>query len=117
MTATRAAFIGLGVMGYPMAGHLARAGLEVTVYNRTVSKAEGWISEHIGKLARTPAEAAEGADIVLSCVGNDDDVRDVTIRPRPPHWRGSFTGSLQGGAWDSWTRRSPVARLVPKTAG
>ena len=71
------AFLGLGVMGYPMAGHLARAGHEVTVYNRTPAKAEAWRAEHGGKASRTPAEAAKGAEIVLMCVGNDDDVRAV----------------------------------------
>ena len=71
------AFIGLGVMGYPMAGHLTSAGYDVTVYNRTVAKAEKWAEEHGGRAAATPAEAARGADIVLGCVGNDDDVRAV----------------------------------------
>ena len=71
------AFIGLGVMGYPMAGHLASAGYDVAVYNRTVAKAEKWVKEHGGRAAATPAEAARGADIVLGCVGNDDDVRAV----------------------------------------
>ena len=71
------AFLGLGVMGYPMAGHLARAGHEVTVYNRTAAKADQWRNEYRGRTARTPAEAARGAQIVLMCVGNDDDVRSV----------------------------------------
>ncbi|NIC08062.1 NAD(P)-dependent oxidoreductase [Halomonas sp. DX6] len=74
-----AAFIGLGVMGYPMAGHLARAGLEVRVYNRTEAKARAWAEEHGGSHHATPAEAAQGADLVLVCVGNDDDVRQVTL--------------------------------------
>lgn len=72
------AFIGLGVMGYPMAGHLARAGLTVRVYNRTAAKGEAWAAEHGGSHHPTPREAAEGADLVLVCVGNDDDVRQVT---------------------------------------
>jgi len=72
------AFLGLGVMGYPMAGHLARAGHRVTVYNRTVAKASAWAAEHGGATAPTPAEAAAGAEIVFACVGNDDDVRAVT---------------------------------------
>ncbi|MFC3713774.1 NAD(P)-dependent oxidoreductase [Sphingoaurantiacus capsulatus] len=75
----RVAFIGLGVMGYPMAGHLARAGHEVTVYNRTAPKAEAWVAQHGGRSAPTPAEAAEGAEIVFACVGNDDDLRQVTL--------------------------------------
>jgi len=74
---TRVAFLGLGVMGYPMAGHLVKAGHEVTVYNRTTSKAEAWVAEHGGALGVTPAEAAKGAEIVFSCVGNDDDLRMV----------------------------------------
>jgi len=73
------AFLGLGVMGHPMAGHLAKAGHDVTVYNRTTAKAEAWAREHKGRLAPTPAEAAHGAEIVLACVGNDDDVRAVTL--------------------------------------
>ncbi|RVV99785.1 NAD(P)-dependent oxidoreductase [Mesobaculum littorinae] len=70
-------FLGLGVMGYPMAGHLARAGHKVTVYNRTAAKAEAWVAEHGGRAAATPRDAADDADIVLSCVGNDDDLRAV----------------------------------------
>ncbi|AVI62731.1 NAD(P)-dependent oxidoreductase [Halomonas sp. GFAJ-1] len=72
------AFIGLGVMGYPMAGHLAKQGLTTRAYNRTYSKAEAWAKEHGGTAHATPKEAAEGADLVLVCVGNDDDVRQVT---------------------------------------
>jgi 3-hydroxyisobutyrate dehydrogenase len=72
------AFLGLGVMGGPMAGHLARAGHRVTVYNRTATKAEQWVARHGGKRAATPATAAQNASIVLACVGNDDDVRAVT---------------------------------------
>ena len=77
--AEKIAFIGLGLMGYPMAGHLASAGHRVSVYNRTQSKAERWVAEHGGALAATPAQAAEGADFVFACVGNDDDVRQVTL--------------------------------------
>lgn len=73
------AFIGLGVMGYPMAGHLAKAGHEVTVYNRSSERAKKWRSEYDGQIALTPADAAEGADFVMCCVGNDDDLREVTI--------------------------------------
>ena len=73
------AFIGLGVMGFPMAGHLAKAGHNVTVYNRSSDKAKKWQSEYNGKIAVSPAEAAEGADFIMCCVGNDDDLREVTI--------------------------------------
>ena len=73
------AFLGLGVMGYPMAGHLAAAGHDVTVYNRTAAKALAWVAEHGHQAAPTPGEAAEGADVVMMCVGNDDDVRDVAL--------------------------------------
>ncbi|MCF2847223.1 NAD(P)-dependent oxidoreductase [Pseudoalteromonas sp. ACER1] len=73
----KVAFIGLGVMGYPMAGHLANAGHNVTVYNRTTAKAQKWVSEYQGEYAETPSEAAKGADIVFMCVGNDDDLRSV----------------------------------------
>ena len=72
------AFVGLGVMGYPMAGHLVAAGHEVTVYNRTASRAEAWVGEHGGSSDPTPASAASGAEFVFVCVGNDDDVRSVT---------------------------------------
>ena len=75
---TECAFVGLGVMGYPMAGHLAAAGHQVTVYNRTPAKAEAWAGEHLGSVAPTPAQAAAAAEMVFVCVGNDDDVRSVT---------------------------------------
>ncbi len=76
--AEKVAFLGLGVMGYPMAGHLAKAGHEVTVYNRTAERAAGWVAEHGGRAAATPAEAARGARFVFACVGNDDDARQVS---------------------------------------
>jgi 3-hydroxyisobutyrate dehydrogenase len=75
----RVAFLGLGVMGYPMAGHLARAGHHVTVYNRTAKRADAWVEEYGGRAAATPREAAAGAQIVFACVGNDDDLRSVTL--------------------------------------
>jgi 3-hydroxyisobutyrate dehydrogenase-like beta-hydroxyacid dehydrogenase len=75
----RVAFVGLGVMGYPMAGYLARAGHDTVVYNRTTAKAEQWVDEYGGSRAATPGTAAEGADIVFVCVGNDDDVREVIL--------------------------------------
>ena len=73
------AFIGLGVMGYPMAGYISKAGHNVTVFNRTTAKAEKWISEYKGKMASTPKEAAEGADFIFTCVGNDEDLKQVTL--------------------------------------
>lgn len=75
----KVAFLGLGVMGYPMAGHLAAAGHEVRVYNRTAAKAEAWVAQHGGSAARTPAAAAKGAEFVMACVGNDDDLRSVCL--------------------------------------
>ncbi|SMC74635.1 NAD(P)-dependent oxidoreductase [Primorskyibacter flagellatus] len=86
------AFLGLGVMGYPMAGHLQKAGHEVTVYNRTAAKAEKWVDEYGGASAATPAEAAKGADFVMSCVGNDDDLRGVCLGEE-----GAFAGMTSGG--------------------
>ena len=73
------AFIGLGVMGYPMAGYISKAGHNVTVFNRTKSKAEKWINEYKGKMANTPAEAADGADFIFTCVGNDNDLKEVSL--------------------------------------
>jgi 3-hydroxyisobutyrate dehydrogenase len=75
----KVAFLGLGIMGYPMAGHLAKAGHDVTVFNRTATKANTWVAEHGGKVAVTPAEAAKDIDFVVSCVGNDEDLRAVCI--------------------------------------
>ena len=75
----KVAFIGLGVMGYPMAGHVLRAGLEICVFNRNAARAEQWYAEYGGDVAPTPAEAAKNADVVLVCVGNDDDVRAVVL--------------------------------------
>jgi 3-hydroxyisobutyrate dehydrogenase len=100
-------FIGLGVMGYPMAGHLAkRGGHEVTVYNRTAAKAQKWTSEHGGKSAPTPRAAAEGADLVFTCVGNDDDLRSVTTGPD-----GAFHGIKKGAIYiDNTTASAIVAR-------
>jgi 3-hydroxyisobutyrate dehydrogenase-like beta-hydroxyacid dehydrogenase len=75
----KAAFIGLGVMGYPMAGHLKNAGIDVCIYNRTAEKAQRWVEEYKGSMAQSPAAAARDCDVVLSCVGNDDDVRQVLL--------------------------------------
>ena len=87
----KVAFLGLGVMGYPMAGHLKAAGHDVTVYNRTAAKAEKWAAEHGGAMALTPREAAAGAEFVMSCVGNDDDLRSVTLGAD-----GAFAGMAKG---------------------
>ena len=73
----KVSFIGLGVMGYPMAGFISKGGHEVTVYNRTKSKAEKWVNEYKGKTANTPAEAAKDSDFIFTCVGNDNDLREV----------------------------------------
>ena len=85
------AFLGLGVMGYPMAGHLQSAGHSVTVYNRSTAKAEAWVAEHGGAMATTPAQAAQGADFVMACVGNDDDLRGVCLGDT-----GAFAGMSKG---------------------
>ena len=87
----KVAFLGLGVMGYPMAGHLAAKGHDVTVYNRTSAKAEAWVAEHGGAFGATPAEAATGAEIVFTCVGNDDDLRAVCAGED-----GAFSGMSEG---------------------
>jgi 3-hydroxyisobutyrate dehydrogenase-like beta-hydroxyacid dehydrogenase len=102
----KVAFLGLGVMGYPMAGHLAAKGHEVTVYNRTFSKAQAWTSEHRGAAARTPREAAAGAEFVFACVGNDDDLRSVAIGAD-----GAFAGMGKGAVVvDCTTASADVAR-------
>lgn len=102
----KTAFIGLGVMGYPMAGHLKAKGHEVTVYNRTTAKAEAWVAEHGGALAKTPAEAAAGAEFVFACVGNDDDLRGVTIGDN-----GAFSAVDKGAVFvDHTTASAAVAR-------
>ena len=102
----KAAFIGLGVMGYPMAGHLVRNGFEVTVYNRTESKAQQWVEEYGGKSAPTPALAAAGAQIVFSCVGNDDDVRAISAGPD-----GAFSAMASDAIFvDHTTASAEVAR-------
>ena len=107
------AFLGLGVMGYPMAGHLARAGHHVTVYNRTARKADQWVEEYGGKAARTPREAAAGAQIVFSCVGNDDDLRSVFLGAD-----GAFAGMAKGAvAFDDTTASAKVARELDAAAG
>ena len=100
------AFVGLGVMGYPMAGHLQRAGHEVTVYNRTVEKAQKWTAQYNGRLAESPREAATGADIVCLCVGNDEDVRSVVLGEQ-----GIIAGTRPGGIIiDHTTASADLAR-------
>ena len=108
----KVAFIGLGVMGYHMAGHLAKAGHDVTVYNRTGSKAARWTEEFAGARAATPAEAAAGNEIVFACVGNDDDVRSVTVGAG-----GAFEGMDSGAVFvDHTTASADVARELSAVA-
>lgn len=110
---SKVAFIGLGVMGYPMAGHLAAAGHTVTVYNRTASKADAWVNQHGGQAAATPRSAAEGADIVFACVGNDDDVRSVTLADG-----GALDGMKAGAIFvDHTTASADLARELHKQTG
>ena len=100
------AFLGLGVMGYPMAGHLQAAGHEVTVFNRTPAKAEAWVKEHGGAMAATPKEAAKGADFVMACVGNDDDLRSVVLGES-----GALAGMSQGAVFVDHTTVSEKVTL------
>jgi 3-hydroxyisobutyrate dehydrogenase len=102
----RVAFLGLGVMGGPMAAHLVAAGHAVTVYNRTSAKAQAWVAEHGGASAGTPRAAAEGAEIVFACVGNDDDLRSVVLGQQ-----GAFAGMAPGTSFvDHTTASAEVAR-------
>jgi 3-hydroxyisobutyrate dehydrogenase len=106
------AFLGLGVMGHPMAGHLARAGHRVTVYNRTAAKAAAWVAEHGHRSAPTPAEAAREADFVFACVGNDDDLRAVAAGPE-----GAFSTLRPGAVFvDHTTASAAVARELAAAA-
>jgi 2-hydroxy-3-oxopropionate reductase len=106
------AFLGLGVMGGPMAGHLAAKGHDVTVYNRTFAKAERWTKQHKGKAAKTPREAAAGAELVFCCVGNDDDLRSVTLGDD-----GAFAGMAKGAIFvDHTTASADVARELADAA-
>jgi 3-hydroxyisobutyrate dehydrogenase len=112
MSAGKAAWIGLGNMGYPMAGHLQKAGWSVTVYNRSAAKAEAWVREHGGQSALTPAEAAKGAEIVGICVGNDDDLRAVALGPQ-----GALAGMKKGAILcDHTTASASVAREIAAAA-
>lgn len=108
----KVAFLGLGVMGYPMAGHLVKAGHEVTVYNRTTEKAEVWASEHGGSYAKTPREAAQGQDFVMACVGNDDDLRSVCLGED-----GALAGMAKGAIFvDHTTVSAKVTRELNSAA-
>ena len=108
----KVSFIGLGVMGYPMAGYLAKGGHDVTVYNRTGAKAEAWVKEYGGNHAATPAEAAKDCDFVMACVGNDDDLRSVTTGDG-----GAFGGMKAGAIFvDHTTASAKVARELHEAA-
>ena len=129
----KVAFVGLGVMGFPMAGHLKLAGHDVCVYNRTTTKAEKWVETFGGRMAATPAEAARGAGIVFACVGNDDDLRSVVLGETGAFagmepgtvfvdhttatlpWHASLRPKERGGKLPSSTHRSPVVRRALKT--
>ena len=102
------AFIGLGVMGYPMAGYISKGGHNVTVFNRTKSKAEKWIGEYKGKMAETPAEAAKDAEYIFTCVGNDNDLREVTFGDN-----GTFKTIKKGAVYiDNTTASATIAREI-----
>jgi 3-hydroxyisobutyrate dehydrogenase len=106
------AFLGLGVMGYPMAGHLAAAGHAVTVYNRTAAKAEDWVARHGGAHAATPAAAASGAEFVMACVGNDDDLRAICLGDD-----GAFAGMAAGAIFVDHTTVSAAVTREMYAAG
>ena len=108
----KVSFIGLGVMGYPMAGYISKAGHDVTVFNRTKSKAEKWIKEHKGKLANTPMEAAKDCDFIFTCVGNDNDLREVTLGEK-----GLFKSAKKDSIYvDNTTASANIARELYKEA-
>ena len=103
----KVAFLGLGVMGYPMAGHLKnKGGHDLTVYNRTAAKAEQWVAQHKGRSAPTPKAAAEGQDFVMCCVGNDNDLREVTLGAN-----GAFHGMKKGAVFG---KGQPIDRITVK---
>lgn len=111
-TPTKVAFIGLGVMGLPMAGHLAKAGHDVTVYNRSPQKAQTWVKEFGGRACATPREAAQGAQIVFACVGNDDDLRSIVLGAD-----GAFAGMSAGATFvDHTTASALIARELSALA-
>jgi 3-hydroxyisobutyrate dehydrogenase len=97
-------FLGLGVMGYPMARHIAKAGHDVTVYNRTTAKAEKWVKEFGGKFAKTPKDASKDSDFIFCCVGNDNDLKEVTLGSE-----GAFRIFRCASVWrTSWCRKWPI---------
>jgi 3-hydroxyisobutyrate dehydrogenase len=109
----KVAFLGLGIMGFPMAGHLKAKGHEVTVYNRTPAKSQAWVKKHGGTRAPTPREAAKDREIVFACVGNDEDVRAVTTGPD-----GAFQGMAKGAVFvDHTTASAEIARELHAVAG
>lgn len=112
-TPRRVAFLGLGVMGHPMAVHLLRAGHQVTVYNRTQEKAERWVETHGGAMGRTPREAAQDADVVMMCLGNDDDVRAVVLGPQGVLGEDTVSGAI---IVDHTTTSATLARALHKEA-
>ena len=108
----KVAFIGLGVMGYPMAGYISKAGHNVTVFNRTKSKAEKWVNQYKGKLAETPMEAAKECEFIFTCVGNDNDLREVTLGAK-----GLFKTAKKGAIHiDNTTASANIARELYKEA-
>ena len=109
----KVAFLGLGIMGYPMAGHLAKNGYDVTVFNRTTTKADQWVTGFSGEMAASPAGAAMNADFVFTCVGNDDDLREITCGAN-----GAFSGMKQGAVFiDHTTVSAKVTRELAEIAG
>ena len=108
----KVSFIGLGVMGYPMAGHISKGGHDVTVFNRTTSKAEKWVKDYKGKLAKTPNEAAKNCDFIFTCVGNDNDLREVTLGEN-----GLFKSAKENCVYiDNTTASAEIARELYKKA-
>ena len=101
-------FLGLGVMGYPMARHIAKAGHDVTVYNRTTAKAEKWVKEFGGKFAKTPKDASKDSDFIFCCVGNDNDLKEVTLGSE-----GAFHSVKKGAVFiDNTTASAKIARKL-----
>ena len=109
---SKISFIGLGVMGFPMAGFISKAGHDVTVFNRTKSKAEKWVKEYKGKLADTPMDASKDSDFIFTCVGNDSDLREVTLGEK-----GLFKSAKKGSIYiDNTTASANIARELYKEA-
>ena len=109
---SKVSFIGLGVMGFPMAGYISKAGHDVTVFNRTKEKAEKWVKEYKGKLANTPMEASKDSDFIFTCVGNDNDLREVTLGEK-----GLFKSAKKSSIYiDNTTASASIARELYKEA-